>query len=224
VMQRFGTGSETGLLSTCFQGWQQVYSEVLKDKELDGKIKESQEKLKEFLKDKKESAGQVLITACSSTESAIIHQAFSAWKGLAEDIKKKAELDQLLSAETLKVVAFSSQNKLAGKTVLERATCLGDEMLLTRVLCGWRIETRLDASLKMYHQKVEAKRQQLSGVHQMFRTFATQLDSGLKGQDSAREKDSSQRRLAKTEGTISLPNIRRPTSGGAQPGSRERSK
>merc|ERR1719336_2103469 len=72
--------------------------------------------------------------------------------------------------------------------------------------------------MKHHHCKIDAKRQQLVGVQQMFRNFAAQLEGGLnKGKDGKDGQDSSRifenrtavkKKAAKDDGPRSLPEIK----------------
>merc|ERR1719362_2299415 len=91
-------------------------------------------------------------------------------------------------------------------------------MLLLRCYHAWRLDARMEHTMKVHHTKIDAKRQQLVGVQQMFRNFAAQLEGGLKessGKDSSRIFDNvSHHRVARKNkkdenpGSRSLPEIK----------------
>ena len=82
---------------------------------------------------------------------------------------------------------FGNKNKMSGMSVMERQAYFVDQMLLLRCFNALRLEGRTSAAMAGYHAKIDAKRQQLMGVQQMFRTFALELESGLKqGENSSR--------------------------------------
>jgi len=85
----------------------------------------------------------------------------------------------------------------------------------------------MEATEFMYRAKIEAKKQQLYGVQQMFRQFAAQLEAGMKEQDSARDLYKKRTKtMTKNDATVSLPDIHSgryetPKSSGRVGGSRQ---
>merc|ERR1719444_474243 len=57
-----------------------------------------------------------------------------------------------------------------------------------RCFSSWNLPIRVDKLQRKMLQKIESKKKQLSGVQELFKTFATQLESGLTedSQDSGR--------------------------------------
>merc|ERR1740129_2104099 len=90
--------------------------------------------------------------------------------------------------------------------------------LLLRVFHSWNNDSTMERKMREHHHKIDAKRQQLVGVQQMFRNFAAKLESGLnQGKDGKNGPDSSRifndrtavkKKAAKDEGTRSLPEIK----------------
>lgn len=214
-LTHMGAKNEGMLVSVCFQGWIQDYEDFKKEKEHEEEVRLKQEKMAEFLKGKSDNAKRMLQMVGGSTNTGLLTSVVTAWKQAVEDTKKEAEIDRAVCSTAAKLAAFKTRSKghaglATGKTIMSL-----EEMLKIQVLNAWRLDSRLEATLKLHHAKVESKRQQLLGVQQMFRTFAHQLDTRLKGSfDSDR---TSGKRLNKTEGTVSLPDIRKPSGKVATP-------
>merc|ERR1740117_2087705 len=84
--------------------------------------------------------------------------------------------------------AFGDRNKKGAKNVMERAHQHQLEMLYLKIFGAWRLDTRIEQSLKQHQGRIDGKRQQLVGVQQMFRNFAKQLESNIQsGGDSNRD-------------------------------------
>merc|ERR1719387_2205572 len=87
--------------------------------------------------------------------------------------------------------------------------------LICRVFLAWVLKSKTNRVDKYYNQRLERRRQQLTAVEHMFKSFATQLDQGLSEPDSSRNasvrntgrKQRSYRGMSKHEGTDSLPDI-----------------
>merc|ERR1719223_980368 len=95
---------------------------------------------------------------------------------------------------------------------MERQRIQVEQMIQLRVIVAWRLDARVEATLKVHHSKIDAKRQQLVGVQYMFRNFAKQLEAGLAdGADTGRDfKDVSiprKRMYRGQEASQSLPDI-----------------
>merc|ERR1711957_495796 len=108
---------------------------------------------------------------------------------------------------------------------MERARKHGDDMTALKFFNAWRKDAKTEGTLKQYHAKIDGKRQQLLQVQQMFRNFATQLESGLKeNADSARggvsfdKSEKSEKRMQKSDGTVSLPDINQKKKRNTPPG------
>merc|ERR1712151_1287220 len=126
---------------------------------------------------------------------------------MGED-KRERELEDILNSANSKFSEFSDRNSTNAKSVMERARLHLEEMVYRRHWNAWRLYARMEATEFMYRAKIEAKKQQLYGVQQMFRQFAAQLEAGMKEQDSARELYKRRTKtMSKSEGAVSLPDI-----------------
>jgi len=213
VMERMGLASESGLVQTTFSSWVQMHLEAKKEKEQEAVMKEAEAKIAEFLKGKSESAKKMLQAAVGGSDTGRMHEAFTDWKKIWEEAKQEAELAATLDESSLKLQAFGQGRKAASGSAMERSEYYSTQMLLMQVFFNWKMDWSMEMTLKGYHSKIDAKRQQLMGVHQMFRSFATQLESGLKGGDS--DRSFKRRDLVKTEHSLSLPDIHKPGTPGS---------
>lgn len=83
---------------------------------------------------------------------------------------------------------------------------------------NWMIDSSVEGTVTRNQGKVDAKRQQLASVHQMFRSFAQQLESSLKKSVEAEKLERTAplrrtRTLHKMDtGSVSLPDIHKASS------------
>merc|ERR1711881_555255 len=77
-----------------------------------------------------------------------------------------------------KLTAFGDRNKKGAKSVMERAHEHQLTMLYLKVWGAWRLDTKVEQTMKIHQGRVDGKRQQLIGVQQMFRNFA-QLETNI---------------------------------------------
>merc|ERR1712061_70154 len=102
---------------------------------------------------------------------------------------KEAELHELMEKNGNKLSMFHERNKMSGMSAMERASYAIEQCLLLRAFGAWKLDSTMENGNRSCHDKIEAKRQQLVGVQQMFRNFATQLESGLKASQAETTND-----------------------------------
>merc|ERR1712151_465066 len=155
-----------------------------------------------------ESAKSLLDKMSAGTDSGLKHSMMSAWAQQYVEDKRERELEDILNSANSKFSEFSDRNSTNAKSVMERARLHLEEMVYRRHWNAWRLYARMEATEFMYRAKIEAKKQQLYGVQQMFRQFAAQLEAGMKEQDSARELYKRRTKtMSKSKGAVSLPDI-----------------
>lgn len=221
VMQRFAAAGDEVCLTLALQGWIAVRKEAVKDKEAFEAKQATETRLRQFTKNKSENAKGLLQSMAGATDTGLVHQTLVAWVQATQDAKREAEIEQIMNAQSAKFSMFSEKNKVSAGSAMSRARFHMEQMVLLRCLSAWRLDHKMERSMRHHHARIDAKRQQLMGVQQMFRNFATQLEGGLKdGSNSNRLADSPfdkpqlGRRLNKTEGATSLPDIhQKPSSG-----------
>merc|ERR1711959_341007 len=82
--------------------------------------------------------------------------------------------------------------------------------LVIHAMLLWQDVAKTERLLRYYNNRVEHKKHQLQGLQTMFRTFATQLETGLKEgtpRDAAALSDKGSKKLSKSDQTASLPDI-----------------
>lgn len=219
VMMRMGAANDESLVLMIWQGWLQFSAEYKKDKDLEDAVKAEEKRIAEFMKNHSENSKSLLSSMSSGTDSGLLHEVLSAWNEFLQDAKKEREFEDIMNKQGGKFKSFHAQNKDSANSVMNKASYFQDLALMLQTFNAWRLEGRHSAVSVKYQAKIEGKRQQLMGVQQMFRNFATQLESGLKeGADSNRDLHNRipqpMRRLNKgADGSVSLPDIHK--SGGS---------
>lgn len=209
MLSRMNGNNSTALMGLAWQAWQSFHADYAKDKELEDQVKAAEARIAEMLKAKGDGAKKVMSSMGGGSDLGIMKIHLDAWKTLWEDAKKENELAEALQKAQAKRDGFCARGKKGAKSVMERAKQHMDAMLLLKLLNCWKMETSVEATLRKYHLKVDAKRSQLVQVQQMFRGFSSQLERGLREGESARDHGTnrSKRSLGKSEGTVSLPDI-----------------
>merc|ERR1712193_84201 len=99
---------------------------------------------------------------------------------MGKDMKKAEEMEALINGANSKFGAFSERNKMGAMSAGEKATAVKEYGLYIHAMLLWADVTKTERLLRYYSNRVEHKKHQLQGLQTMFRTFATQLETGLK--------------------------------------------
>jgi len=209
VMARMGAQGDQDLVNTCLKAWINFRLEYLKDKEANDAVKAAEAKVNQFMNGHKENAKALLNKMSAGTDTGLMHEVMESWVTLYTEDKKAKELEEILNSANSKFGEFGERNANNAKTVMERARLHLEEMVLRRHWNAWRLHARLEGTLAQYQAKIEAKKQQLYQVQQMFRGFAAQLEAGLREDvtDAKAPKKSQKSMNRSNEGSVSLPNI-----------------
>jgi len=220
VMERMSAARDRSLLGQCVQCWLAEVEDSKKQGMMHDVLADAKARLQSFLKGKSESSMKVLKMALGGTDTGLLTQALGCWKSQVLDLKKEAELERLVQANAKQMADYGDKRKAVAKAAMERVQYYSEQSLLMETFHNWRLDTKVEVTLQKYHIRIEAKRQQLAGVHQMFRTFAHQLETSLKKSVDS-ERASTLRRtrtLHKADtGTVSLPDIHKPGSPSGDP-------
>jgi len=204
VMTRMTAGSDSALLTVVFGSWVQWLADYKKNKDVEDSVKEQERKFQEFLAKKKDEAKAVLDRMNSSTDSGLVEHVISSWvQGWVEE-QDEIKMAKIMAENEAKFAGLNGRQKDNAKGVMGRVTEEQDLNLMLRAFSFWACDAKLERIMRHYNSKMESKKQQLSSVQHLFRNFATQLDAGLKSDDSAR--DSQGRRGRQSDG-VSLPDI-----------------
>lgn len=222
VVMKMNSDGEFALVSLVFAAFVTFHQDYQKNKEMESKVADAERKINKFMKAKSEGAKKIMEKMTGATDSGIIQMAFGGWKDVWEDAKKEAAMEEILNEHQQKMTAFNGRNKTNGHNVMDRARQHTEHAVLIRCMGAWRLDARMEATLKMFHAKIEAKRSQLVGVQHMFRRFANELEGNLKAsadtsRDFMREGPPPGKKMMKNEGSVSLPDInQKPNSGRPQ--------
>lgn len=210
-------GNDTLALQTMvWSAWITYLQEVCKEKELEADVRAKEAVIAEHIKAKGESAKKLLSSTIGSTDSGLIHTMFQAWLGALREAKEEARMAEVMQASESKFKSFGTKGKTAGMNASERQAYYADMSIVISTWSAWKLDTKMEKQLRHFHGKIEGKRRQLLGVQDMFRSFANELEGGLRkaGAESTRGdapavlKD---RGLHKSASAVNLPDIHKKT-------------
>jgi hypothetical protein len=217
VMARMTGDSNNALVSFCYQAWISFHAEYQKNKEMEDQVKEEEAKIQAYLKSHGNSAKSIMLAASEASDTGLLSTFMTAWVKLYQEQKQEAEMCELINGADSKFTMFGESSKAGGNSAMEKKAYYADMLVIIRCWGAWRADTKIMGVHRQYHHRVEAKRSQLLGVQQMFRNFASELESGLKGSLSSRNHDMWERpkniavkgpKYSKSENAVSLPDIR----------------
>merc|ERR1719454_1490633 len=210
VLMRNLASGDNMLMDVCIEAWKGWLVEYKKNKESEDAVKAAEAKVAAFMKSKKDGASGIIDKMNSATDSGLVEHVISTWIQFRKDEKKAQEMEAMLNGANAKFGSFSERNKAGAMSAGQKATAVKEYGLLNHSICLWTEFCKVERLLRYYQNRVEGKKHQLQGLQTMFRTFATQLESGLKEgtpRDSAAIKNGSKSKMSKSEGSVSLPNI-----------------
>merc|ERR1711998_232744 len=180
VMARMSGNSERGLLELCMQAWIQFIAEYNKNKEFEDAVKAEEARVAEFMKSHNESSKSVLNRMSQGSESALIQQCFQGWVEVYQEMKKAAEMEDLMYQNSARFGSFASRNKASAGGAMDRAAQAQDDNTMIVIFWYWKRETRVERMKRYAKDKNNKKKQQLLGVKGLFKNFANELEQGLK--------------------------------------------
>jgi len=179
VMMRMTAGNDNTLSSLCFQAWNAVLVEANQDKEMKEAVKAAEGKLNEFMKKKSEEAKGVLSRMTGSTDTGLLHSVFNAWAEDFREEKQGAEMEAAIQKSTQKFSSLNQRQKGAASGTAGRANEMLEENILGQIFINWATEARIEAVIKVFSGKLDAKKHQLEAVQSMFKNFADRLEQGI---------------------------------------------
>merc|ERR1719352_1869118 len=142
----------------------------------------------------------------SATDSGLVEHVMSTWAQQFKEKREAEKMEAIMAENEARFAGLNGRQKDNAKGVMSRVNEQMELNCLLKHFCAWATDTKLERIMRHYNAKMDSKKHQLQSVQHLFKSFANQLDQGLKGDaDSAR--DSSSRRRGKEDGGISLPDI-----------------
>jgi len=209
VMERWASDQEALFVPLVFDGWLRFSAEYKKDAEVNDAVKAAERKILVMMQQKKAGAISVLTSLYSSCESGLLDMVFTTWLAALGPGKSVLELERAVAGAParLKMLSLNQRGTAAG--VQGRVNEQMDLNILSQIMTLWQGESKLHRVHKYYTAKIDSKRKQLSSVQTLFRSFAGDLESGLKDLEGGDTNRGSRprRRMSKSLSGVTLPSI-----------------
>lgn len=213
VMAGMASKGDKGLKAEVLAGWIQLRLDTIKQKQTEDDRLNRTKKIDDFAKNHSEKCKYVIKKFAAQNDGLLVKESFEHWQDFAAENKAEADIAEKMAKSQKGLNNFKDKNKGAAGSVMNRAAEHQVLMLLGQCFSSWKLDSTMERSVRGYHTKIDAKRGQLVGVQQMFRNFASQLESGAKeGKDSSRifAPDSKKKMPNKgDQGSVSLPDIKK---------------
>merc|ERR1719235_1356246 len=180
VLMRNLASGDNMLMDVCLEAWKAWLIEYKKNKESEDAVKAAEAKVSAFMKQKSEGAKGIIDKMNSATDSGLVEHVISTWISYRKEVKKAEEMEALLNGADAKFGAFGARNKGAAMSAGEKATAVKEYGLVLHAWLLWTDLTKTERLLRYYSTRVEHKKHQLQGLQTMFRSFASQLETGLR--------------------------------------------
>merc|ERR1719171_296541 len=216
VLMRNLAASDNMLMDTCVEAWKSWLIEYKKNKETEDAVKAAEQRVEAFMKGKSDGAKSIIDKMNNATDSGLVENVISSWCQNYKDDKKARELEEMINGANAKFASFNQRNKQGAQSAGGRAAEVRDFGLCNHAFILWCEAARVERLLRYYNNRIDAKKYQLQSLQGMFRTFATQLETGLK--DGTPRDSKPQKKLSKSDQTVSLPDIHKKDNGSNRSG------
>eukprot|EP00403_Amphidinium_massartii_P010789 CAMPEP_0178410254 /NCGR_PEP_ID=MMETSP0689_2-20121128/20883_1 /TAXON_ID=160604 /ORGANISM="Amphidinium massartii, Strain CS-259" /LENGTH=524 /DNA_ID=CAMNT_0020031421 /DNA_START=136 /DNA_END=1707 /DNA_ORIENTATION=- len=180
VLTRMNGGADSESVAICFQAWATVYQEFSKAKEMDRAVKDAQGKVAQFMKKQKDGAKSVLGRMGASSDSGLVQSVFDEWLDLCKGTRKEESLKAAVSDAKYKISSFTTRNKANALATMKKLAQTQDWSLVIYLYNFWMFETKSEMTRKYGRAKNEQRKKKLLDVKGLFKSFANELEQGLK--------------------------------------------
>mmetsp|Transcript_83496 Transcript_83496/g.221517 ORF Transcript_83496/g.221517 Transcript_83496/m.221517 type:complete len:557 (-) Transcript_83496:116-1786(-) len=210
VMARLGSDQDSTVMSMAWSAWMTFLEDYKKNKEFEDKVKETEAKMAEFMKKKKEDAKTVLDRMNGATDSGLMAMCLQNWYNYINDFKKAKRMEEKMAKSTGNLSSMKIRQKGNAMNVQGRINEQIKANLIFRCFGAWSLESKVNHIDRYYTNKMNHKRQQLSSVQTLFKSFAKQLEEGLgniEGPEDTYRTRAKVPGMAKDHNSVSLPDI-----------------
>lgn len=209
VFGRLAGDREQAVVVLAMTSWINFHADYAKNKEYEDEVRKAEVALNEHLKGKKEETKKLLERMSASTDTGLLGNCWRTWLQTMEEEKKAKKLADEMAKTDVRLKQMLDNRKGNAFGVSTRINEQINENLLLKVLSAWILEFKVAHVEKYYDKKISGKRQQLSKVHTLFKSFAQQLEDNLNPNDDETERTTRRPKagLTKGDGAVSLPDI-----------------
>jgi len=230
VVCRLSAGSDSGASRAAFLTWAHAVEEVKRECDLQAEARRAELRVKEHMQSRKVGAASILERLTVFNDTSLLSRVLANWSQATQEECRTRELSHALGQAKSKLNSLEKRRMDSACSVQDRLNEQVAFFLCMRVLSAWLLTTKAELLSRHFFSKLENKRRQLSGVQNLFKTFAMQLEQGLGGVEDGEETsrgttsrqhfghqqlrgsravpgDASSRGMHRAEASLSLPDI-----------------
>jgi hypothetical protein len=232
VLASMTSTNTQGFLHLVWQAWVQFSEDYKANKEMEDAVKKTEARLKAHMEGKKEETKKIMERMTASGETGLVSLCIAKWSEMIAEAKRATELANKLNEQGDRFSMMNERQRGTAQGVRTRITDQMNYFITIRAFHVWLLDVKVSGVDSHFTRKLESKRRQLTGVQNLFKTFAAQLERGLGGNDGGDSsantgrdsmRDSKQQRSTRgrrqgdhrdskgmvrgTEGAVSLPDI-----------------
>jgi len=132
------------------------------------------------MKNQNDGAKSVLNRMNQGSNTGLLGLCIKAWVEFIAEEKKMLEMKEIMENNAAKFASFTGRNKDSADSVMQKAAEAADIACILAPFHYWKREAKCEG-MKRYGREKDGKRKdQLKGVKNLFKDFASELDAGLK--------------------------------------------
>jgi len=179
-MNRMNAGNENSTQTFFFQAWQKFCEDYNKNREYEDALKESEKKVAQFMSNQNDGAKSVLNRMNESNNTGLMFTCLKAWMDWLTEEKKMLEMKEIMENNASKMSSFTGKNKKSADSVMQRYAEAQDLAVQLAPFHYWKREAKIEGMRRSGQNKDGKRKEQLAGVKDLFKNFASDLDAGLK--------------------------------------------
>lgn len=183
AMARIAGNNEVFLKTISFQAWIEAGKMHRQEKELEEAAKRTEQKLKKYLDSQKNERRQVMERLTGATDTGLKSTYLKTWYEHVKEEKKAKEMEEALIGQDYKFNNLNVRQKSGALKVQARINEQMNFNVVHQIFSTWVLETKVHKLNHIFNQKYRTKKNQLTGVQNLFKSFAIQLEQNLGGDD-----------------------------------------
>jgi len=180
VLARLNMFDDESLVFTCWVALKEFHRNYQENKEMEEAIEKKQAQLQEYIKHANPNARKVLSMFTNSSETGNLTNVIEAWSKLVAERKEAARLEIEMKAKDIRLNEFVGRRKGLSRTELLRRVEILEAGTLQTIVQSWKKDTVMERMRRFGRERTTRRKQQLDGVKTLFKSFATELETGLK--------------------------------------------
>mmetsp|Transcript_43962 Transcript_43962/g.140898 ORF Transcript_43962/g.140898 Transcript_43962/m.140898 type:complete len:593 (+) Transcript_43962:143-1921(+) len=190
--------TDGGCLALAIQGFRLLIESAKQERELEVRVNEQKTKFANYSKKQKEGAKSALDHFAGESDLALLEQVFNGFKEQCKNDKMEGTAQKAMAQKSSMMKGFNTKAKMGSMSAGERIAKLQEEQTLIFIFSHWKMQTKVERTIRLGREKNEKRKKELMGVKGLFKDFACELETNL-SKGTPRVDDLKPRRRASPE-------------------------